>query len=51
MTPPVQITLIVCITIVLVLFGLATIQMLEKRNDKKKSDEDVDLLKGYDNMP
>ena len=42
MTPPVQITLIVCVTILLIIFGLATIQMLEKLSDKKhnKSDEE-----------
>lgn len=52
MTPSVQITLIVCVTIVLIIFGLAAIQMLEKLGDKKhKQDEDVDPLEGYDNIP
>lgn len=42
MTPAVQITLIVCVTIVLIIFGLAGIQLLEKLNDKanKKPDEE-----------
>jgi hypothetical protein len=52
MTPPVQITLIVCVTLVLIIFGLATIQMLEKRNDKKSDEaEPEDDFPGLDNMP
>lgn len=49
MSDPVLITLIVCSTIVVLIFGVATIQLLEKHNDKKE--EDVDPLEGYDNMP
>lgn len=44
MSDPVQITLIVCSTIVLIIFGLAGIQLLEKRNDKKKEEEWPDDL-------
>lgn len=39
MTPAVQITLIVCITILLIIFGLIGIQLLEKQNDKKKEED------------
>lgn len=53
MTPPVQITLIVCVTITLIIFGLATIQMIEKLGDKKhnKPNEVEDDFPGLDNMP
>lgn len=40
MTPAVQITLIVCVTIALIIFSLIGIQLLEKLNDKKKKEEE-----------
>jgi uncharacterized protein YsxB (DUF464 family) len=52
MSDPVQITAIVCATIVLIIFGLAAIQMIEKLGDKKhKQDETEDDFPGLDNMP